>query len=85
MNGRPADHPNTLMLLILKDFSVLAPIDVAGTGDEARTLVISLGACSGEDFMVSRVGEAYDPQARGPNRRFRVRCACCSKTVLPIS
>jgi len=73
------------MLLILKVFSLLTPVDLTEIGNEARTQLISLGACSGEEFMVSRVGEAYDPQARGPNRRFRVRRACCRKTVLPIS
>jgi len=30
------------------------------------------GACSGEKFIESRAGEAYDPHAGGPNRRFRV-------------
>ena len=30
------------------------------------------GACSGGKFVVSRAGEAYDAQARGLNRRFRV-------------
>ncbi len=31
------------------------------------------GACSGGKFVVSRAGEAYDAQARGPNRKFRLR------------
>jgi hypothetical protein len=29
------------------------------------------GTCSGGEFVVPRSGEAYDPRARGPNRRFR--------------
>ena len=35
-----------------------------GTRDLAR-------ACSGGKFLVSRTGDAYDAQARNPNRKFR--------------
>jgi len=31
------------------------------------------GVRSGDKFVVSRVGEAYDAQARGPNRKFQLR------------
>jgi hypothetical protein len=34
--------------------------------------LISPGACSGGKFVVSRAGEAYDAQARGLNRKFRM-------------
>lgn len=34
------------------------------------TPLISLGACSGGKFVVSRAGEAYDARVRGPNRKF---------------
>ena len=33
------------------------------------TPLISLGACSGGKFVVSRAGEAYDARNRGPNRK----------------
>jgi hypothetical protein len=31
-----------------------------------KTALISLGACSGGKFVVSRAGEAYDARVRGP-------------------
>ena len=31
------------------------------------------GACSGDKFVVSRVGGAYDARGRGPNRKFRLK------------
>ena len=34
------------------------------------TPLISLGACSGGKFVVSRAGEAYDARVRSPNRKF---------------
>ncbi len=33
------------------------------------------GACSGDKFVVSRVGGVYDARDGGPNRKFRITCA----------
>jgi hypothetical protein len=35
-----------------------------------------VGARPGGKFVVSRVREAYDEGARGPNRKFRIRGMC---------
>jgi hypothetical protein len=37
----------------------------------ARYRRISAAANSGDNFVVSRSGEAYDARVRGPNRKFR--------------
>ena len=41
----------------------------------AGTPLISLGACSGGKFVVSRAGEAYDARVRGRNRKSLLKCS----------
>jgi hypothetical protein len=42
------------------------------------------GTCSGGKFVVSRGGEAFGGQARGPNRKFRLGLSFQSpKTFVP--
>jgi hypothetical protein len=42
-------------------------------GRAVGTPLISLRACSGGKFVLSRSGEAYDAKAGGPNRKFLLK------------
>ncbi len=52
------------------------------SGLALQNVLISTGACSGGNFVVSRAGEAYDAQIRGLNRKLQLNSEGKGKTML---